>query len=181
MVIPTDVAKESDVVSLFRQADKYGDVSVLAVSAGVATFKAVEDITLDEWKQMMDVNLTGAFLCTREAVRRMKHKRTGHIVFINSFSGKRSLPHGGGYSASKYGLRGLADTLRVEVRKFNIRVTSVFPGAVDSSWWDKFDYDFRRDQMVTVENVAEAVWGAISLKGRAVVEEIDLRQVGGDF
>lgn len=150
-------------------------------NAGMATFKAVEEITLKEWQSMMDVNLTGAFLCTREAVKLMKKTQSGHIVFINSFSGKRALSWGSGYSATKYGLRGLADTVRIEVRNSNIKVTSVFPGSVDSSWWDKFDYDFPRHQMVTVDNVVEAVWAAVSQEGRSVIEEIDLRQVGGDF
>ena len=130
---------------------------------------------------MLDVNLTGAFLCTREAVKLMKNAKAGHIVYINSLSGKRALSWGSGYSASKYGLKGLADTVRIELRKSNVKVTSVFPGSVDSSWWDKFDFDFPRDQMVTVENVVEAIWSAVAQKGRSVIEEIDLRQVGGDF
>lgn len=180
-IVPANVTKEGDVARLFRIAEKYGNLEVLINNAGTATFKAVEDISLDEWQTMLDVNLTGAFLSTREAVRRMKKRRAGHILFINSFSGKRPLPHGGGYSAAKYGLRGFADCLRLEVRKFNIKVTSVFPGAVDSSWWDRFDYDFPRDKMVTVKNVVEAVWSALSQKGRSVLEEIYVRQVGGDF
>ena len=126
------------------------------------------------------MNLTGAFLCAQQAVRRMK-KGGGHIIFINSLSGKRPLPFNAGYSASKYGLKGLADTLRIEVRKFGIKVTSVFPGSVDSTWWDKFDYNFPREKMLTVDNVVEAIWGAVTQEGRSVIEEIDLRQVGGDF
>ncbi|MEE9166504.1 MAG: SDR family oxidoreductase [Candidatus Neomarinimicrobiota bacterium] len=181
IIIPTDVTEEDDVVRLFRKADSYGRLDLLVNNAGVASFKPVEEISLDEWLEMIQVNLTGAFLCCREAVTRMKKRRKGHIVFMNSFSGKRPLPHGGGYSAAKYGLRGLADTLRLEVRKFNIKVTSVYPGSVDSSWWDKFDYDFPRKQMISVESVVDAVWGAISQTGRSVVEEIFVRQVGGDF
>lgn len=181
VVVPTDITKEEDVARLFRQADKYGDLALLVNNAGMATFSAVEETTLQEWQEMLAVNLTGAFLCTREAVRRMKNYKAGHIIFINSLSGKRPLPHGGGYSAAKYGLRGFADTLRLEVRKSNIKVTSVFPGAVNSTWWDKFEYGFPRDQMVTVDNVADAVWGAVSQTGRSVIEEVYVRQVGGDF
>lgn len=181
VVVPTDVTAEGEVEFLFRKTAKLGDPALLAVNAGVGTFKAVEEITLEEWQAMLDVNLTGAFLCTREAVKLMKKAKTGHIIYINSLSGKRALSWGSGYSASKYGLRGLADTVRIELRKSNVKVTSVFPGSVDSSWWDKFDFDFPRDQMVTVENVVEAIWSAVDQKGRSVIEEIDLRQVGGDF
>ena len=181
LVVPTDITAEAEVESLFSQASKVGELALLVNNAGVATFKAVEEITLEEWQTMMDVNLTGAFLATREAVKLMKKSKAGHIIFINSFSGKRALSWGSGYSATKYGLRGFADTVRIELRKSNVKVTSVFPGAVDSSWWDKFDFDFPRDQMVTVDNVVEAVWAAIAQEGRSVIEEIDLRQVGGDF
>ena len=181
VVAPVDITKEAEVERLFRQATKAGDLALMVNNAGIATFKAVEEITLEEWQSMLDVNLTGAFLCTRQAVKLMKKTRSGHIVFINSFSGKRALSWGGGYSAAKYGLRGLADTVRIEVRKSNIKVTSVFPGSVDTSWWDKFDYDFPRDQMVTVDNVVQAIWATVSQEGRSVIEEIDLRQVGGDF
>ena len=181
VVAPVDITKEAEVERLFRQATKAGDLALMVNNAGIATFKAVEEITLEEWQSMLDVNLTGAFLCTREAVKLMKKTQSGHIVFINSFSGKRALSWGGGYSATKYGLRGLADTVRIEVRKSNIKVTSVFPGSVDTSWWDKFDYDFPRDQMVTVDNVVQAIWATVSQEGRSVIEEIDLRQVGGDF
>jgi len=181
VIIQTDITKEEEVVRLFRKAAKYGDIQILVNNAGIGTFSAMEDISLDDWQRMLDINLTGAFLCSREAVKQMKKKRAGHIIFINSFSGKRPLPFGSGYSAAKYGLRGFADTLRMELRKYNIKVTSVYPGAVNSSWWDKFDYNFPRDEMVTVDNVVEAVWSAISHKGRSVIEEIYVRQVGGDF
>ena len=181
VVAPTDVTSEGEVESLFGKAAKLGNLALMVVNAGVGTFKAVEEIRLEEWRAMLDVNLTGAFLCTREAVKLMKNAKAGHIVYINSLSGKRALSWGSGYSASKYGLKGLADTVRIELRKSNVKVTSVFPGSVDSSWWDKFDFDFPRDQMVTVENVVEAIWTAVAQKERSVIEEIDLRQVGGDF
>ena len=181
LVVPPDITAEAEVESLFSQASKVGELALLVNNAGVATFKAVEEITLEEWQIMMDVNLTGAFMATREAVKLMKKAKAGHIIFINSFSGKRALSWGSGYSATKYGLKGFADTVRIELRKSNVKVTSVFPGAVDSSWWNKFDFDFPRDQMVTVDNVVEAVSAAVAQEGRSVIEEIDLRQVGGDF
>ena len=105
----------------FSQASKVGELAVLVNNAGVGTFKAVEKITLKEWQNMMDVNLTGAFLATQEAVKLMKKVKAGHIFFINSLSGKRALSWGSGYSATKYGLRGFADTVRIELRKSNIK------------------------------------------------------------
>ena len=177
----TDVTSEVDVEALFKEIEELGELAILINNAGVGTFKAVENITLEEWEDMLDVNLTGAFLTTREAVKVMKKNRSGHIIFINSLSGKRALSWGSGYSATKYGLKGFADTVRIELRKSNVKVTSIFPGSVDSSWWDSFDFDFPRDQMLDEQNVVEAIYAAISQEGRSVIEEIDIRQVGGDF
>ena len=86
LVVPTDIAVEAEVESLFSQASKVGELAILVNNAGVGTFKAVEEITLEEWQSMMDVNLTGVFLATREAVKLMKKAKAGHIIFINSFS-----------------------------------------------------------------------------------------------
>lgn len=181
LIVQTDITIEGDVESLFIEASKLGRLALLINNAGIGTFKAVEHITLQEWQTMLNVNLTGAFLCTKQAVKFMKKQKNGHIIFINSLSGKRALSWSSGYSATKYGLKGLADTVRIELRKSNIKVTSVFPGSVDSSWWDKFDFEFPRDQMLTINNVVKAIWAAITQEGRSVIEEIDLRQVGGDF
>ena len=181
LVIPTDVTSEENVKKLFSKASKLGQLELLINNAGVGTFNKIEELTLDQWKKMIDVNLTGSFLCTKEAILIMKKKRNGHIVFINSMSGKRVLPWGSGYSASKYGLKGFADTVRQELRKFNIKVTSVFPGSIDTSWWDKMNQDFPREKMLNIDEVVDAIFNLINYKGRTVIEEIDLRQVGGDF
>ena len=72
----TDVTSEVDIEKLFKETAELGELEILVNNAGVGTFKAVEDITLKEWKDMLDVNLTGAFLATREAVKVMKNNRS---------------------------------------------------------------------------------------------------------
>ena len=78
----TDVTSEVDVEALFKEIEELGELAILINNAGVGTFKAVENITLEEWKDMLDVNLTGAFLTTREAVKVMKKNRSGHIILL---------------------------------------------------------------------------------------------------
>ncbi len=181
LIIQTDVTSEKSVKKLFSKAAKLGQLELLINNAGVGTFNKVEEITLKEWKTMIDVNLTGSFLCSKEAILLMKKQKHGHILFINSLSGKRVLPWGSGYSASKYGLKGFADSIRLELRKSNVKVTSVFPGSIDTTWWDKMNMNFPRDKMLILDDVVDAIYNSISYKGRTVIEEIDLRQVGGDF
>ncbi len=180
-IIPTDITSEKNVKTLFSKASKLGKIELLINNAGVGTFNKVEEIKLKEWKKMIDVNLTGSFLCSKEAIIIMKKQKYGHILFLNSLSGKRVLPWGSGYSASKYGLKGFADTIRLELRKFNIKVTSIYPGSIDSTWWDKMNVDFPRSKMLKLDDVVDVIYNSISYKGRTVIEEVDLRQVGGDF
>tara|TARA_X000001036_G_C20621296_1_gene783201 strand:+ start:324 stop:1031 length:708 start_codon:yes stop_codon:yes gene_type:complete len=181
LIIQTDVTSEKSVKKLFSKAAKLGQLELLINNAGVGTFNKVEEISFKDWKRMIDVNLTGSFLCSKEAILLMKKQKYGHILFINSLSGKRVLPWGSGYSASKYGLKGFADSIRLELRKSNVKVTSVFPGSIDTTWWDKMNMNFPRDKMLILDDVVDAIYNSISYKGRTVIEEIDLRQVGGDF
>ena len=74
----------------------------------------------------------------------MKKSKTGHFIFINSVAGKygHSFSNSTAYVSSKYGLRGFADSLRTELRDYNIKVTSIYPGAIDTSFWDSINVDF---------------------------------------
>jgi short-subunit dehydrogenase len=105
----------------------------------------------------------------------------GHFIFINSVAGLESFPGNSAYVAAKHGLRGFAEALRMEAREHQIKVTSIFPGATDTEWWDKQAGEFPRDRMLKAEDVAAAVEFALSFTGNGVVEELTLRHLGGNF
>ncbi|WP_235885671.1 SDR family oxidoreductase [Paenibacillus cymbidii] len=152
-----DVTDEASVLELFRQVDAaYGRLDVLVNNAGVGAFKPVVDTTLAEWEWMLRTNLTGAFLCSKEAFRRMKEQGGGRIIAIASVSGYIPIAENGAYGASKYGLRGFCDILNEEGKRHNVRVSVVSPGAVYTDIWEGRE-GFDPGDMLQPEDVAETV------------------------
>lgn len=129
-VYRSDVSKETDVISLFEAV---GDVDVLVNNAGISLIKQIQDVTLDEFEKVMSVNVKGAFLCTREAVKGMLKKETGLIVNISSVWGEVGGSCESVYSASKSALIGFTKALAGELGYSGIRVNCVSPGVIDTT------------------------------------------------
>ncbi|NQU66819.1 MAG: SDR family oxidoreductase [Candidatus Marinimicrobia bacterium] len=180
-IIPTDVSLESSVQHLVTECDKLGFVGTVINNSGLGLFSKISNHSTEDWDQMINVNLRGAFLISRGFIPAMQNRKQGTLVFVNSVAGKWGYPFSAGYVASKYGLRGLADSLRNELRSDHIKVTSVHPGAVDSPFWDNTKANFPRHEMMQDDDVAKMVVQAITLSGNAVNEEIVIRRVQGDF
>ncbi|MCX7571805.1 SDR family NAD(P)-dependent oxidoreductase [Tumebacillus sp. DT12] len=152
-----EITDESSVRDLFLAADEaYGRVDVLVNNAGVGVFKSVVDTTLEEWEWIMKTNLTGLFLCTKEAFKRMQTQGGGRIINIASVSGYIPIQENGAYGASKYAVRGFSDILNEEGKHHNIRISTVSPGAVWTEIWDGRE-GFDPADMLKPEDVAETV------------------------
>ena len=83
--------------------------------------------------------------------------------------------------ASKYGLKGFADTLRTELREFNIKVISIYPGAIDTNFWNTINVDFPRDEMLSPSDLSDTIFHAISAPNSSVLEDVVVRRTKGDF
>jgi NAD(P)-dependent dehydrogenase (short-subunit alcohol dehydrogenase family) len=126
-----DVADESDVAAFAAAVDaRYGRVDVLVNNAGIACIAPAEQTPVALWRQVVDVNLTGAFLLSQAFGRRMLAQRAGSIVNIASVAGLRGVADRAAYNASKHGLIGLTRTLAVEWGGRGVRVNAVCPGWV---------------------------------------------------
>jgi NAD(P)-dependent dehydrogenase (short-subunit alcohol dehydrogenase family) len=128
----TDVSDESQVLAMFEALGaRWGALDVLVNNAGVSgPTSRLEDTTLDAWRNTLDVNLTGTFLCARSAVPLLRAAGGGAIVNISSVAGRLGFSLRSPYSASKFGLAGLTQTWAMELGPSNIRVNSVLPGVV---------------------------------------------------
>lgn len=109
-----------------------GGIDALINNAGLVTRKSVFDLSVDEWQAMVETNINGVFYATGAVLPLMKEQGSGHIVNVSSISGKMPLPGGSGYAATKYAVTGFSQSLFHEVRDFGIKVTTVYPGSVDS-------------------------------------------------
>jgi glucose 1-dehydrogenase len=129
-----DVSKENVCKSLVSHAiDKFGQIDVLVNNAGIGGGKkSLQDLTLDEWDYVVDVNLKGAFLCTRETIRKMAEKKSDSYSIINISSVHESIPQpeAAPYAASKGGMEMLTKTVALELADKGIRVNAIAPGAI---------------------------------------------------
>lgn len=125
-----DVSKESDVMAAFEKMDReLGGIDVLVSNAGISIRSDFVDITLAQWKKVMDINLDGMFLCAREAARRMKDRKDGIILMTASSNGTEGHRWYTDYNASKAGVILLTKSMALELAP-NVRVNCVCPGYV---------------------------------------------------
>jgi NAD(P)-dependent dehydrogenase (short-subunit alcohol dehydrogenase family) len=156
MAVQCDVTSESQVVAMFDKVDaEMGPVGVLVNSAGTFSSVLVEDTTLADWRYVLDVNLTGAFLCMREAIRRMKPRKHGRILNIGSISASVPRPMTASYAASKAGLVGLSRTAAIEVRPHGVAIGCLHPGNVRTEMRQDMTDPMNREDMMSVDEVAE--------------------------
>ncbi|MEQ9695051.1 SDR family oxidoreductase [Shimia sp. SDUM112013] len=128
-----DVADEAQMAAMFAEVGRvWGGLDVLCANAGVAgPTAAVEDITLEDWRSCVAVNLEGAFLATKHAVPMMKAARCGSIIVTSSTAGQHGYPYRSPYAAAKWAVIGLAKTLAMELGNFDIRCNVICPGSVE--------------------------------------------------
>jgi NAD(P)-dependent dehydrogenase (short-subunit alcohol dehydrogenase family) len=134
---PADLTREEQVTALFGKVKgTYGRLDVLVNNAGIATHMNTEDITLEYWRNALDINITAAFLCSREAIRIMKDQtpKGGRIINIGSVSAKTPRPDSLPYTTTKFGLQGMTHQLTMDGRKHNIVASIIHPGATLSSF-----------------------------------------------
>jgi len=130
------LALESDVSSLASEAktvkaitDHFGQLDVLVANAGVGHFAPIESLTEEDWKNTIDTNLTGVFNSVKASVEALKQSK-GYIITIASLAGTNFFENGSAYNASKFGLVGFSQAIMLDLRKYNIKVTTIMPGSV---------------------------------------------------
>ena len=181
LVVPTDVSQPEQINNLKDRALEYGDISVVINNAGLGKFSKVEDVAIEDWDRQLDVNLRASFLVSQAFIPGMKQRLNGTLAFMNSVAGKKGYAHSAAYVASKYGMRGLADSLREELREDNIKVISIHPGAVDTPFWDGIGVNLPREEMLSTHTLAQSIVHAIQSPGNFAVEELVVRRTAGDF
>ena len=179
--IVADVSKQKSILTVYDQIDNKENIELLINNAGIAVFGNISNLSFDDWDKQLNTNLRGCFLMTKMIIDDLKSKKNGTIVFINSVAGLHPYKNSTAYVASKYGLRGFSSSLREELREYNIKVISVYPGAVDTPLWDSMSMDDLRSEMMSVDDVSEVIINSIISPSNCVVEDITIRRVAGDF
>ena len=182
-----DVADRASLDDLFAWFDsEVGPLDLLVNAAGLNVPKrAMAELSPEDWDTVLRVNLTGAYDCLRLALDRMRPRKDGLVVMINSVSGKRSNPLGGvAYNASKFGMTALGSCVSEEERENGIRITNLFPGEVNTPILDKRPVPppaEHRASILQPEDVARAVLMLAELHPRAHVPELVLKPTNQSY
>ena len=130
-----DMGRHESVVELFefRKAED-GGFYILINNAGVGHFGKVDELDIEEWREVIDTNLSGVFYATREAAPQMRERGGGFVINIGSLAGKYPFAGGAAYNASKFGLVGFTEAIMQDLRHDGIRVSSVMPGSVQTEF-----------------------------------------------
>jgi len=181
VICPCDISDPSAVDKIAaRVRSEIGDIEVLVNAAGTNTpARSLKELSLEKYRELVETNLTGAYLCVQAFLPRMRERRSGTIVNIVSEAGKQASPKAGvAYVVSKFGMTGLTQSINAEERPNGIRACSIFPGDIDTPILDKRPSPpsaEARQKMLRGEDIAECVLLVIKLPPRAVVEEILIR------
>lgn len=170
---PADVGNSEEVNGLFEFVDRsFGGLDILVNNAGVGFFRPLADLSVEEWRQTIDTNLTGAYLCSRQAVIRFRSRNGGSIIHISSLAGKNPFAGGAAYNASKFGLNGLSEATMLDHRQENVRVSYIMPGSVDTEFgmgatgaaWK-----------IAPEDIAEIVLMVLRTPQRTLISRVEVR------
>ena len=174
---PADVSSETDVRRwIAASRERFGPPDLLVNNAGVGSWAEISALGETDWDRVMNVNLKGAFLCTREVLPMMRARGGGYVVNIASLAGKKGMAGGAAYCASKFGMVGFTESLLAEEKKNGIRATAICPGYVATPMVG--DADVPASEMIQPVDIARTVLYLLDLSPKVIIKEIVVERVG---
>ncbi len=174
LAITADIAEEDEVKAMVEKTmSEFGRIDVLVNNSGIpGQFLDVSEMDLSDWNQVLAVNITGTMLCSREALRDMRARKSGNIINISSMAGKRVTPKRSSYVSSKFAMHGFTLTLAQEVGPDNIRVNCICPGATEGDRIERVINSFVESTGRNYEEVRKRLESRASLRRMVTPEEV---------
>ena len=177
-----NVQSERSIISTKKKIlEKCGTIDIVINNAGVTVFKSLLDTKSYEFDNIMDTNLRGSFLMIKAVLPLMIKKRKGHIINVLSVAANTVFEDSSVYSASKAGLLSLSNSLREEVRKYNIKVSNILPGSIDTPMWDSKARARYKNRLMAPREIADIIVHVASQPKKVVVEDVIIRPIKGDL
>ncbi|MFK5982230.1 MAG: SDR family NAD(P)-dependent oxidoreductase [Flavobacteriaceae bacterium] len=139
-------------ISHFKQA-----ISILINNAGLAYSALFEELEIKKWQTMFNTNVNGVFYASRLVLPEMKKLQEGHIINISSIAGTIGIEILSGYCATKFAVKGLSEALYKEVRNFGVKITCIYPGSVQTNFFDEFDNITANKNMMQPSDIADTI------------------------
>jgi 3-oxoacyl-[acyl-carrier protein] reductase len=170
---PADVSKTDQVAGFFDAvASRFGGLDILVNNAGAGVFRGIQDLTIEDWRNTIDLNLSGVFYCCHHALPLLRKRGEGYIIQIGSLAGINAFAGGAAYNASKFGLNGFSEAIMQDLRYENIRVSYIMPGSVATGFSPG---DGAADWKIASEDVAEVVLNLLRMPNRTLISRVEMR------
>jgi NAD(P)-dependent dehydrogenase (short-subunit alcohol dehydrogenase family) len=175
LALGVDVRDESQVAAaVARVVSELGGLDILVNNAGIGYFAPVADTAPEDWRRVVDTNLTGVYHCCHAAIPHLKARGGGWIINISSLAGKNTFARGGAYCASKWGLNALSEVLMEELRQDGIRVAYVMPGSVATAFGGRAPGP-EDDWKLSPDDIAQVVVDLLAHPGRSLPSRVEIR------
>ncbi|MFX0556194.1 SDR family oxidoreductase [Maribacter sp. CXY002] len=172
--IVSDVALLRDELNAIEKiVDKWGQLDVVLANAGVGKFVPVDEMTDSDWHQMINTNLNGAFHSLKASVEELK-KTKGYYITLASLAGTNFFAGGAGYNASKFGVVGFTQAAMLDLRKYDIKVSTIMPGSV-STHFNNNEPDDSDAWKIQPQDIGELVLGLLKMHPRTLPSKIEVR------
>lgn len=152
---------------------KFGKIDYVVANAGLGFFKPVDELSLEDWSSMIDTNLTGIFHTLKASVEELK-KSEGYFITISSLAGTNFFENGSGYNASKFGAVGFTQAAMLDLRKYNIKVSTIMPGSVSSNF-NNHKPSESDAWKIQPEDIGQLVLDIFKMNPRTLPSKIEIR------
>lgn len=175
LALTVDVTNAEDVQGMVDQAlEALGQIDILVNNAGISVYGPFIEQKAADWRAVIDTNLMGTLLCTHAVLPPMLERGDGLVINVSSVAGIHGLPNEAVYCASKHGVKGFTDALARELRDEGIRVFGIYPGGMDTPFWDVHTYHGDRSKIMDPARVADMVLAMAIQPQNTLVREVIL-------
>jgi len=151
----------------------FGKLDIVIANAGLGHFASIDQLSLEQWHETIDTNLTGAFYTIKASIEALK-KSKGYYITISSLAGTNFFANGSAYNASKFGLTGFTQAVMLDLRKYGIKVSTIMPGSV-STYFNGRTPNSDEDWKIQIEDIGELVVDLLKMHPRTLPSKIEVR------
>jgi NAD(P)-dependent dehydrogenase (short-subunit alcohol dehydrogenase family) len=152
---------------------QFGHLDIVIANAGLGHFASIENLTVEQWQETIDTNLTGAFYTIKASVEALK-KSKGYYITISSLAGTNFFANGSAYNASKFGLTGFTQAVMLDLRQYGVKVSTIMPGSV-STYFNGHVPNENEAWKIQIEDIGEMVVNLLKMNPRTLPSKIEVR------
>lgn len=172
--VAADVRELGDMENAVSQAvATFGKLDVVIANAGLGHFAPVQDLTVDQWKETIDTNLTGVFFTLKASVDQLIENK-GYFITISSLAGTNFFANGSAYNASKFGLTGFSQAVMLDLRKYGVKVSTIMPGSV-ATYFNDHTPSEKDAWKIQIEDIGELTVDLLKMHPRTLPSKVEVR------